>query len=318
MAELTDPSFRPAVSVIVPVRNDARGVAELLACLAEQTASSSSFEVLVVDDESTDDTPRIVRESRVARLVRCPTRWGSYRARNVGIEAAQAEVLAFTDGDCAPAPDWIERGLSGIAEGAERIAGHIEVPLGDDPSTAAMLDAALHLDQRRYVGEGFGATANLWVRRSVFDRVGPFNAQLQSGGDKEFGLRATRAGVGLAYDEKLIVRHPPRSLLRELARKSYRLGSGAANHNYRGHGPVADRDANWSHLRSYLPPGRRLPIEDRLRSRGIAPTDAVLRRISLAHYFSMQLPHVLGGLAVALREERLNAVRRLFLDRAAP
>src|SRR4051794_34134746 len=144
-----------AVSVVVPVRDRAEGVRALLAALAAQTLRD--YEVNVVDDASTDATAAVAQAAG-ARVVRVPRRGGSYAARNLGIEAATADVLAFTDADCRPAADWLERGVEALA-GADLVAGHIELPLRDRPSTAELLDAARHLHQERNAGHGFGATA---------------------------------------------------------------------------------------------------------------------------------------------------------------
>ena len=82
--------------------------------------------------------------------------------------------------------DWLEQGLAALAS-APRVAGRIHLELSDSPSTAELVDAGRFLRQRRYVEEGFGATANLFVRRSVFDSLGGFDEHLKSGGDYEFG-----------------------------------------------------------------------------------------------------------------------------------
>jgi glycosyltransferase involved in cell wall biosynthesis len=275
-----------------------------------QTACSSLFEVLVVDDRSTDGTADVVRGSPVARSLTAPVRCGSYAARNLGLAEAKAPILAFTDADCSPQPDWIERGLHCMAAAdAEIVAGHIAVRVDERATIASLLDATLHLDQRRYASQGFGATANLWVKRSVVDRIGVFNDRLRSGGDKEFGLRATGAGIDLRYDERLVVAHPPRDRCAQLASKSYRLGMGAAHHVYRGEGSIAQRDRFWTHLRSYLPPSERPQRLDRLREQGVHPSRSQVRRMYWAQYFFMRLPNNFGGLVGASKESWRGRLR---------
>jgi len=74
------------------------------------------------------------------------------------------------------------------------------MPLGPHRSKAAVVDAALHMTQRAWVeSHGFGATANLFERRTVFDQVGVFDARIRRGGDTEFGHRAVAAGFRLEY-----------------------------------------------------------------------------------------------------------------------
>jgi glycosyltransferase involved in cell wall biosynthesis len=132
------------------VRNGTRSLPALLDALAAQTLPAHAVEVVVVDDASTDGTAALVAADRSARLVRLPRRAGSYAARNHGAAVARAPVLAFTDADCRPAPDWLERGLVALRD-ADLVAGAVELPLGPRPTLAAALDVACGLDQARYV-----------------------------------------------------------------------------------------------------------------------------------------------------------------------
>ena len=94
------------------MRNAGEGALELLTLLRDQTLPSDQYEVLVVDDFSRDDTANIVEGSGLARLLRMGEWRGSWAARNAALRAASGEVVAFTDADCRPEPDWLERGLA--------------------------------------------------------------------------------------------------------------------------------------------------------------------------------------------------------------
>src|SRR5690349_17486601 len=96
---------RADVSVVIPAFNSAATIEGCLAALAEQTVMPG--EVIVVDDGSTDDTPEIAR--RMGAEVITQERGGAGAARNRGAKAARGEVLLFTDADCAPVGDWVER-----------------------------------------------------------------------------------------------------------------------------------------------------------------------------------------------------------------
>jgi glycosyltransferase involved in cell wall biosynthesis len=102
----------------------------------------------------------------MVRLVRNESSLGPGGARNRGVGAALAPVLAFTDADCFPAPDWLRHGLNAL-EGADLVQGRVE----PDPSVPRTpFDRSLSVD-----GDGgFYQTANLFVRREVFDEVGGF------------------------------------------------------------------------------------------------------------------------------------------------
>jgi glycosyltransferase involved in cell wall biosynthesis len=297
----TQPELRPDlavpnVSVVIPVHNGARRLQSLLDALARQTAPRKAFEVIFIDDASTDETAEFIRASGAAEVVVSPSRRGSYAARNLGLSRARAEIVAFTDSDCIPAPNWIETGLAELDRTeADMLAGQVDMPLGDRPTIAALVDAWRFLDQRRWVRRNFGATANLWVRQDVFRRVGCFREDLISGGDAEFGHRATRSGAKLRYAERLIVSHPPRDRAQDLARKGFRTGVGAAQQFWHGNGPLRERGRTW------LRPGRYVPHErvrgiDRLTGQGYYPT--ALERIEMfwMHYFALKLPHTFGNL----------------------
>jgi glycosyltransferase involved in cell wall biosynthesis len=233
------PIEHPDVSVIVPVYNDGAGVDRLLAALTGQTVDSP-YEVIVVDDASTDLTLERVRRLPHVRYLRLEQRSGSYTARNAGLEVASAPILAFTDADCVPASTWLERGLAGLEPTIDVVAGRVAAELPSRPTAAALVDAIRFLDQQSYAQQGYGATANLFVRRAIFERVGPFNPHLRSGGDREFGLRATDAGATIRYAPDALVMHKSRSTMRALAVKSIRIGRGMACHRLHAQGRLRE------------------------------------------------------------------------------
>jgi glycosyltransferase involved in cell wall biosynthesis len=218
----------PLVSVIVPARNAGTTVPRFLDALGRQTVPPTDFEVLIIDDCSSDETAAIVRDSEMATLLTLPSHGGAYVARNRGIDSAHAEVLAFTDADCVPATDWIERGLAALeSSGADLIAGNIEVPLGERPSAAQLVDFSSWYDQEDFAARGLAATGNLWVRREVVSRIGKFDEGLVSGGDMDFAERATRSGSSVQYSGDVVVTHFPEGAW-HLVKKAYREGQEAA------------------------------------------------------------------------------------------
>jgi len=225
------------VSVIVPVYNDAR-LALCLDALAKQSYPAERFEVIVIDNGAT----QTIVLSGVAVLHEPDP--GSYGARNRGILAARGDVLAFTDADCIPDQFWLEAGIERLhqKDAPDMIGGAIQLfPLNLERLTAAELfESVWGFPQRVFVEEmSFAATANLFVRRDVFNSVGLFNKRMMSGGDVEWGKRTHRFGMRMVYSDKALVHHPSRRSLAELIVKYRRTCGGKYQlrlMNREGHG----------------------------------------------------------------------------------
>src|SRR3954447_16461315 len=215
----------PAVSVVVPVRDGARVIGECLDALTAQRGAPP-YEVLVVDNGSTDSTAATVLAHPSAPTLLSESRPGSYAARNAGISAAVGSILAFTDADCTPTPTWLAEAVEAL-DSAELAAGRIAMHRSARPTVAERYDRAVYLRQEDLVrNHGWAVTANLVVRRSVFDAVGVFDPTLPSGGDRDLCLRAGAAGLRLVYAPDAVVGHRPRTRVREIWQVNRRIGSG--------------------------------------------------------------------------------------------
>jgi len=220
-------TIKPVVSVIVPVL-DPRPLEYCLDALRRQSYPASSFEVIVVDN----GCPRPLPASRDPLLIVCREHTvGSYAARNRGITTASGSILAFTDADCIPASDWIENAVQHLSSqpGCGLLAGRIEVVVPQDrpPNVIERVELATAFRQQSYVSQAqFGATANLFVRREIVERVGPFDPSLLSFGDREWCWRAHLAGYELEFARDVLVRHPARSSWAEYSRRLRRTTGG--------------------------------------------------------------------------------------------
>ncbi len=212
------------VDVIVPVLD---GGQRFAACVrALQAQEGVDRRVIVVDNGSSDGSADVARRAGVI-VVEEPRR-SSYAARNAGLAVATAPVVAFTDADCVPDPQWLLAGLGALERGGWHLCAG-EVRQEPASTVAGRHDELTYLRQDVQVRNmGFGATANLFVRRAVFDVVGPFDAGLQSGGDLDLGRRARAAGFALGYAPDALVLHEPREGLRRVLGKAWRLGVGQA------------------------------------------------------------------------------------------
>jgi hypothetical protein len=223
-----NPGATPRVSVVIPIFNARAELPSLVDALLDQTFPRSETEFIFVDDGSTDDSADWIASELGPpfRIVSYDKRRGSYWARNVGIRAARAPIIAFTDADCRPARNWLTAGMAGMA-GRQRGAGHVALTTSSStPSLVELVDASRFLRQRRYALEGWAATANAFVCRDVLERVGAFDPRLVSGGDWDMGMRAEAAGIPIGYFADAQVAHPCRRRFSALARKAFRVGFG--------------------------------------------------------------------------------------------
>jgi glycosyltransferase involved in cell wall biosynthesis len=223
---------KPFVSVIIPVYNNAEGLRACLRALEAQTYPSDSFEVVVADNGSRDDEDpaRVVAEFARARLVK-EAKVGSYAARNAAAAVAVGDVFAFTDSDCLPDASWMERGVARLTAepGVGLVAGSIEVFPHDraHPTVAETIDLYEGFPQERFVRDyHFGATANVFTTRAVWEKNGPFDSSLKSGGDLNWGNRVYSLNLPLVFEPACVVRHPARRTFAELKAKTARVVGG--------------------------------------------------------------------------------------------
>ena len=230
------------------MRNGAATLPALLDALAAQTLAAERFEVVVVDNDSDDGTARVAAE-RGARVVSEPVR-GRARARNRGVEAAQAPSIAFTDADCVPLPGWLDALLRCLGH-APLAAGAVELITGDPPNRWERLERLWRFQQERDAQSGWAASANLGVRREAFEAAGGFDASFrQIGEDVDFCLRARAAGQRLSFCPSALVRHAAESTARAILRRAVIHGYSSNQHAYRWPGVVGWR--HWRHPRPAL------------------------------------------------------------------
>lgn len=216
------------VSVIVPTYRDWPRLMLCLDALAQQTLPREAFEIIVVDNDATHQPPALPAE---VRCVHAPQGY-SYAARNAGADNAKGELLAFTDADCLPEPDWLAEGLAGFEAnpGWSLLAGRIEVFTAQE-NAVSRYENLFEFQQAEWVRLWhFGVTANLMMRRQAFDAVAGFDAAMKSGGDSDFCRRCHALGLAIGYADAAVVRHPSRETLAEVLQKNRRVAAGYFGH----------------------------------------------------------------------------------------
>lgn len=214
------------------------GLVRCLQGLAAQTAPPA--ELIVVDQAPSEEARAAVESGPLpaARYLEQP-RLGLSASRNLALESARAPILAVTDDDCVPDPDW----LAAVAEAVDRPPGAAAVtgpilPLGDGaPGTYAisLRDSATPLDYSgRVIPWSVGSGGNFAARTSVLRDCGGWDERLGTGSpgqaaeDADLFYRLLRAGVVVRYEPGAVVRHEWQTRARRLAtRSSYGYGVGA-------------------------------------------------------------------------------------------
>lgn len=222
----------PFVDVIIPHLNDRDRLKTCLEDLARQSYPADRFAVLVVDNGSDRPIDDVVAPFPFASCT-SETERGCGSARNRGVAQTKGDILAFTDSDCRPDPDWLLNAVNRLdRDPVDIVAGEIKVFAADEsrPTDVELFDKVFGFEAKRYAERKHFATgANIVVPRAVFDKVGPFrNGSLPE--DLEWGRRAHASGMRIRHAPDVIIRHPARRTWAELKRKMDRTSWHARNY----------------------------------------------------------------------------------------
>ena len=228
-------SAGPEVSIIMPVRNEAASLDAALASVCSQ-ASDAPFEVVVVDDHSTDSTRSIIerwvaKDERV-RLVSSPRR-GIPQALNCGLETARGRYLVRVDGHSIVPPNYVQALLDHIRSGAcEGVGGHKRA-VGQGPFGRAVAaahgsrfgigDSKYHYSHRQELVDHIPFGAYVTERARA---IGGWDEELRTNEDYDFDFRYQQAGGRLLFDPAIVVDWRVRETPARLTHQYYAYGRG--------------------------------------------------------------------------------------------
>jgi lipopolysaccharide/colanic/teichoic acid biosynthesis glycosyltransferase/glycosyltransferase involved in cell wall biosynthesis len=216
---------KPEYSIVVPAYQAADLVGDCVKALNMQSTPRGRYEIIVVDDGSTDETATAARQARADRVLVIPHQ-GRSAARNAGIEAAKGEIVLFTDADCEPAPDWIEQITHPLLD--SEIAGVKGVYRTRQKELVARFaqleyeDKYVRMAQRDRID--FVDTYSAAYRRDILLANGGFDPHLEVDEDQELSFRLARKGYQMVFAPQAIVYHRHVTSLREYWQRKFEIG----------------------------------------------------------------------------------------------
>jgi len=214
------------VSVVVPAHNASATIEECLQALARQSLPRAEYEVIVVDDGSSDSTRATAARYGVEVLTQ--DHQGPATARNLGADEAQGEIILFTDADCVPASNWIETMLAPFRD--DQIAGAKGVYRTHQKALVARFVQLEYEDKydlmrkERYID--FIDTYSAAYRKEVFNNNEGFDPAFPraSGEDVEFSYRLAERGYKMVFVPQAIVYHHHVDSLRDYLKRKFYVG----------------------------------------------------------------------------------------------
>ena len=219
---------QPKISVIIPVKNVASKIEQCLEAVFSQ--SLKPYEVIIVDGRSTDDTVEKAKKFSVKVLYQDYGAAGA--ARQTGLENAEGEYLAFTDGDCIPSKDWLRNLFAEFVEGIVGVGGRIE-NIGEGIYTRSInlalttfLGSGRSIQGRPFNTKKFVKSisgCNSMYRKSHLAKIGGFDPGLSGADETELNARLLRIGK-LLYVPDATILHDHGRGLKEFAINMYHYG----------------------------------------------------------------------------------------------
>lgn len=221
------------LSVVIPLYNCEETIEKCLESLCNQ--DYPYYEVIVVDDGSTDETVRICSTFKDVRAI-CLDNGGPSRARNMGVSKARGEIVVFTDGDCIAEKNWLsEIKNSFIAPEVAGVGGDQQSP-EDETAFGKRVQALFKMlgfvtsyiqVDKIMVDTEHNPSCNAAYRKSVFEKIRGFDETLWPGEDVDLDVRIKKGGYRLLFNPKAVVRHYRSKTYGEFARMMRRYGASA-------------------------------------------------------------------------------------------
>jgi len=223
----------PFISIIVPTFDRQAALPACVQALTQQDYPADRFEIIIVDDGS--PVPVVVRDHALPHDMRLTVVWqpnaGPAAARNTGAGRARGDILAFTDDDCMPSPQWLGSLADSVTDAPTGLVGGrtINGLTGNRYSEAsqAIVDEAYAYFLSRQSDLRFFASNNMAVSAQLFRESGGFDPAFRTSEDRDFCDRWIRRGHALVYAPDAVVCHSHDLTLQSYCRQHFNYGRGA-------------------------------------------------------------------------------------------
>jgi len=192
----------PMISIVIPVFNEERYLAECLNSLMALDYEKSEYEIILVDNGSTDKTLEIARNYPIKIFIKEGVKVGA--VRNYGVAQAQGEYIIFLDSDCVAEPSWLKYGISRIQTAKNLVLGG-QYLLRDNPSWLEKYWVLNNSRSQIYLTTLVGGC--IFIKKDTFTSLRGFNETLNSGEDSDLTYRLKNSGNNVEIDPQLSVIH---------------------------------------------------------------------------------------------------------------
>jgi glycosyltransferase involved in cell wall biosynthesis len=229
-------------SVITPSYNRRGEIQALVRSLENQTLSKKIFEVLIVDDGSTDGTAEWVTNFKKNSALNVKLIHQDHKgpgvARNTGMREAKGDIYVFIDSDCTAPPNWLEEIKSVFDQDplCQAFGGRDDATKDFPPllkainytMTSFLFTGGMRGGKKHRLAKFYPRSFNMGVRREWVDKIGFFN-ELRHGQDIEFSHRIMKSGARIAYIPQAVVFHKRRTSLTKFFRQVFNWGVARIN-----------------------------------------------------------------------------------------
>lgn len=217
----------PTATIIIPARNAAGTIANCLkACQQQDGIDRATYEIIVVDDGSMDGTAQIAQQAGADKVLRHPQAQGAAAARNSGLNAAQGELVFFTDADCIPAATWLAAMQTPFAD--PELVGCKGIYASKQKELVARFVQLEYEDKydklRPQPTIDFIDTYSAAYRRDVLLKNEGFDTRIFYVEDQELSFRLAAQHCKMIFVPQAVVYHLHSHTLRGYARKKYFIG----------------------------------------------------------------------------------------------